>query len=51
MYTRPPVIPAPQKVESGFYVTLLVLSAMIIALSFYSGPLLDFLYQTALGAI
>lgn len=51
MYTRPPVIPAPQKVESGFYVTLLVLSAMIIALSFYSAPLLDFLYQTALGAI
>jgi multicomponent Na+:H+ antiporter subunit D len=51
MYTRPPVILAPQKVESGFYVTLLALSAMIIALSFYSGPLLDFLYQTALGAI
>lgn len=51
MYTQPLAIPAPQRVEPGFYVALVVLSAMILALSFYSGPLLDFLHRTAFGAI
>ena len=47
MYTRPAKAGNFQPIEKGFQATLASLSIAIIALSFYSGPLIDFLTRTA----
>jgi multicomponent Na+:H+ antiporter subunit D len=51
MYTRkrPENAPAPLAVEPGMRWTLILLSAMMLVLSFYSKPLIDFLTRTASG--
>lgn len=47
MYTRPAHLGQMQPIETGFKVTLTALSAVVLAFSFYSGPLIDFLTRTA----
>jgi len=51
MYTRPSKLAAWQPVETNFSVLLAGLSALILALSLYSAPLLNFLNNTARGAV
>lgn len=51
MYTRPVQVREIMPVEASFKVTLVGLSILMVVLSFYSGPLLDFLTRTAYGAI
>lgn len=47
MYTRPGSLGSIQPIETGFKVTLTGLSIAMLALSFYSVPLIDFLTRTA----
>ena len=51
MYTMPFQAKEILPVEASFKVTLAGLSILMVVLSFYSGPLLDFLTRTAYGAI
>ncbi len=53
MYTgkRPENMPEPLPVEPGMRWTLIMLSAMMLVLSFYSKPLIDFLTSAASGLV
>lgn len=51
MYTRPYQAREIMPIETSFKVTLAGLGVLMLVLSFYSGPLLQFLTRTAYGAI
>jgi len=51
MYTRPSQGNVIMPVEAGFKVALVSLTALMLALSFYSIPLVDYLARTAAQAL